>query len=128
MKKIDATVIKETQYILCWTLVLSAITQAVFLVIRKWDYAVLLGNLLGGSAVVLNFLLMGIFIQNALNKDEEDAKKTLKLSQLYRFLFLIVVLVVGVGLPCFNAWTVIVPMFFPRIAIAFRPLFDKKNG
>lgn len=128
MKKIDKTVIQETKYILLWVIVLSVLVQSVFLLIGRWNYTVLLGNVLSGGAVVLNFLLMGIFIQKALNKNEEDAKKTLKISQLYRFLFLIVVLVVGVGLPCFHTWAVIVPMFFPRIAIAFRPLFDKKNG
>ena len=128
MKKIDATIIKETRYILYWMLVLSALTQAVFLVIGRWDHTVLLGNLLSGATMVLNFFLMGLFIQSAVSKNEEDAKKTLKLSQTYRFLILIAVLAVGVGLPSFSTWTVIIPMFFPRIAIAFRPLFDKKGS
>ena len=126
MKKIDATVIKETKYISLWIIVLSALMQAVFLVIGKWDHTVLLGNVLSGVAGILNFLLMGITVQNAIKKDEKDAKTAMKVSQLYRFLFLVVVVVIGVALPCFSTWTVIIPIFFPRIAIAFRPLFDKK--
>ena len=55
MKKIDATVLKETKYILFWALILSALMQAVFLIIRQWDYTVLLGNLLSGGSAVLNF-------------------------------------------------------------------------
>ena len=125
MKKIDETVIKETQYIALWVLVLSVLMQAVFLVIGKWECTVLLGNVLSGIAVVLNFFFMGISIQNALEKEEKDAKNLMKLSQTYRFLFLIIVLVVGAALPCFNIWAVVVPMLFPRIAIVFRAFFDK---
>ena len=128
MKKIDATVIKETGYIACWVLVLSALTQSVFLVIGKWDYTVLLGNILSGAVAILNFFLMGITVQKALEKSEEDAKKSIKVSQLYRFLFLIIAVIIGVVLPCFSIWTVIIPMFFPRIAIIFRPLFDKRKS
>ena len=128
MKKIDATVIKETGYIALWVLVLSALTQSVFLVIGKWDYTVLLGNILSGAVAILNFFLMGITVQRALEKNEEDAKKSIKVSQLYRFLLLVVVVIIGVVLPCFSTWTVIIPMFFPRIAILFRPLFDKRKS
>ncbi len=128
MNKIDATVLKETKYISLWVLVFSVLMQAVFLVIGKWDYTVVFGNILSGCAVVLNFLLMGITIQRALEKDEKDAKNLIKLSQTYRFLFLFAVVVIGLLLPCFNRWTVIIPVFFPRIAITFRPLFDKKQS
>ena len=83
MKKIDAVVIKETKYIGLWTLVLSLLMQAVFLVIGRWDYTVLLGNLLSGAAAILNFLLMGITVQRALGKEEAEAKTFIKMSQLY---------------------------------------------
>lgn len=125
MKKIDAVVFKETKYISLWVVVLSALMQAVFLVIGKWDYTVILGNVLSGITVVLNFFLMCITIQNALEKDEKDARNAMKLSQTYRFLFLVVVVAVGVALSCFNTWAVVLPLLFPRIAIAFRALFDK---
>lgn len=128
MNKIDVTVKKETQYIAVWVLLLSVLMQAVFLVIGKWDYTVLLGNLLSGSAAVLNFLLMGITVQNAITKEEKDAKSAMKVSQIYRNLFLLIVAVLGVALPCFNLWATVLPLFFPRIAIAFRPLFDKKQS
>lgn len=128
MKKIDATVIKETKYIAFWVIILSVLTQAVFLVIGKWDHTVLLGNILSGATAILNFLLMGYTVQNAVKKDEKDARSSMKVSQLYRFLLLVIVVIIGVVVPCFSTWTVIIPMFFPRIAIAFRPLFDKKRS
>ena len=125
MKKIDPTVLKETKYIALWVLIFSALMQAVFLVLRAWDYTVLLGNLLGGGVAVLNFLLMGITVQNALQKEEKDAQSAAKVSQLYRNLMLLVVALIGVLLPIFNTWAVLISLFFPRIAIAMRPLFHK---
>ena len=127
MKKIDRTVIKETVYIAAWMLVFSMLTQAVFLVLSRWSYTVLLGNLLGGGAAVLNFFLMGLSVQKALEKEEEkDAKQVLRLSRTLRMLFLFVVAVIGVTVPCFHYVAALIPLLFPRIAIAFRPLFDKK--
>ncbi len=127
MEKIDQTVLRETKYIGLWVLVLSALMQAVFLIIGAWDYTVLLGNLLSGSAGVLNFLLMGITVQKAVTKEESDAKKVLRVSQLYRTLMMVLFIVLGVCLPCFHLWAVIIPLFFPRVAIAFRPAFDRKK-
>ena len=128
MKKIEPTIIKETLYILVCVVILSVLMEAVFLFIRRWDYTVLLGNLLTGFAVTLNFFLMGLGVQRALGKDEKEAKKIIRLSQVYRYLILIVFLVIGVVFSCFNNWAVFVPVVFPRIAIAIRPLFNKKKG
>ena len=128
MKKIAATVIKETKYIALWVLLLSAVMQAVFLVIGKWNYTVILGNLLSAAAVILNFFLMGYTVQNALERDEKGAKHLIKTSQTYRFFFLFIVMVIGILLPCFSIWTTVIPVFFPRIAIFFRPFFDKKES
>jgi len=118
MKKIDETVLKETKFIAFSTLILSALMQAVFLIIGKWDITVLFGNLLGGGFAVLNFFLMGLTVQKAVMLDEKEAKNSIKISQTYRTLLMIVVAALGVALSCFNTWAVIIPLFFPRIAIA----------
>lgn len=118
--------LRETAYIGVWTLIFSAVMQAVFLVIGNWDYTVLLGNLFGGAAVILNFFLMGITVQKALAKDEKEARQTMKASQSLRMLMLMLVLLLALLLPCFNLISVAIPLLFPRIAIIFRPFFDKK--
>ena len=126
MKKIDAVVLAETKYIGTWVLILSALMQAVFLVIGKWHYSVLLGNLLSALFGILNFLLMGMTVQKAVGKEEKEARSMVKVSQIYRNFMILVVTAVGVLVPCFNAVAVIVPLFFPRLAIAVRPFFGKK--
>ena len=127
MNKIDKTVWNETKYIAIFVLLFSALMQAVFLIIRQWDYTVLLGNLLSGAAAVGNFFFMGLTVQAAVNKEQKQAMNMMKLSQSGRMLFLFAIAAVGILLPCFNIWTTILPLFFPRIAIAFRPLFLKQE-
>lgn len=121
LKKVDATVKRETLYIAAAVGILSLLLQAVFLIIGQWDYTVLLGNLLSAAAVVGNFFLMGVTVQNALDKDEKDAASVMKLSQQLRLLMMFLVVVLGAALHCFNLAAVIIPLFFPRIAVALRP-------
>ena len=125
MAKIDPTVKKETGYIALFVIILSMAMEAVFLIIGKWDLTVLFGNLLGGATAVLNFFLMGLTLQSSLNKDQKEAAAAIKFSQTYRMLMLFAVAGAGVLAPVFNMVSTIVPLFFPRIAIALRPLVDK---
>ncbi|MBE7012097.1 MAG: hypothetical protein E7415_05440 [Ruminococcaceae bacterium] len=127
MAEIDKTVIKETKYIAYWVIVMSAVMQAVFIIIGKWNYTVLLGNLLTAVADILNFLIMGVSVQKALEKDKDGARRVMKVSQRYRMLFILVIVIAGVSIPFFDNWAVIIPLFFPRIAVAFRPLMGKRN-
>ena len=127
MKTAGVTVVRATKYIAVWVIVLSVLMQAAFIFFDEWDYTVVFGNTLSSGAVVLNFYLMGITVQRALSKSENDAKTAIQLSQLYRFLLLLTVIVIGVMTPIFHTWSVILPLLFPRIAIAFHPLFDKKK-
>lgn len=118
-------VLKETKFIAAFAFILSMLMQSVFLIIGKWDYTVLLGNILGFSAAVGNFLLMGITVQLALDKEESDAKNLIKFSQTMRMILLFVLTIIGCLIPIFNLLAVIMPYLFPRIAISFRPLFKK---
>ena len=127
MERIDATVKRETLYIAFWVGLLSLILQAVFLVIGKWDISVLLGNLLGGLLAVLNFFLLGLTVQKAVKKEEKQAKNIMSISQTLRSVMQFSVAAVGVLLPIFNTWAVLIPLFFPRIAIMLRPLIFKNE-
>ena len=127
MKRIDSTVLKETAFIAGFTFVLSLLMQSVFLILGKWDYTVLLGNILGFLAAVGNFLLLGITVQNAVLKEEKDAKYLMKLSQTARLFLMFIIALIGYLVPIFNIIAVIIPYLFPRIAIAVRPAFNKKG-
>lgn len=127
MKKIDETVRKETVYIALVTLILSMLMQSVFLIIHRWDYTVLLGNLLGFAAGVLNFFLMGLTVQKAVLLDEEAAKNKVQISQMLRMVMLIAFAVIAGVVKCFNLAAFVITLLFPRIAVFFRPYINKKN-
>lgn len=127
MKPIEPAVKKETAYIAGWSLLLSVVMELVFWIVGAMDYTVPLGNLLGVAASLLNFFLMGLTIQSAVGLEEKAASAKLKLSQRLRMLMVLVLAVLGLVLPCFHTIAVLVPFFFPRIAISFRPLFDRKG-
>lgn len=128
MAKVSQTVRQETLYIAAWVVILSVLMQAVFLITGNWNITVLLGNILSGAFSVLNFFLMGLSVQKAVEKDEKQARNVMKASQSLRTLMLFAVAAVGVLLPCFDIWTSLIPLFFPRIAVNFRPLFNKKDN
>ena len=125
LNKVDPTVRKETSFIAVFVLVGSLAMEAVYLLLGAWTLPVLLGNLLGAALAVGNFLLMGLTIQKALGKSEEDAKKLMKLSQQLRMLMLLVGCVLGSALACFDLVATLIPLLFPRIAVMIRGLTGK---
>ncbi len=120
MMKVDRTVLRETIFLAVWSGILSMLMQAIFLIIGAWNNTVLLGNLWGASVMLLNFFLLGLTVQKAVVKSEEDAKKLMKLSHSLRNLLSFVLVVVGVVLPCFSTLAVVISLFFPRVAMAVR--------
>ena len=125
MKELSA-VKKETVYIAVWELVLSAAMQAVFLVLKKWDCTVLLGNLGAAAVSVANFYLMGLSVEKSLDKEEKDAKKFMQMSQTLRSFMLFAWAILGAVLPCFNIVASLVPLLFPTFAVRVR-MFTVKN-
>ena len=125
LKKVDPVVMKETRYIAITVLILSALMQAVFLIIGQWNYTVLLGNLYGAVIAVGNFFLMGLTVQKCLTMEPDDAKKQMKLSQQGRLLMLLVFCMIGAALPWLNTIALLVPQFFPRIGVTVRGLTMK---
>lgn len=128
VKVLDKTVVKEGCFIALGVLTLSIIMEAVFVIIGRWDYTVLLGNLLGGLVAVLNFFLLGITVQNAIGKTEKEIKNRVRFSHIMRMFLISIGLIVGIALPCFNSIAAILPYLFPRIAISLHPLFFKNEG
>lgn len=128
LNKVDPTVRKETGFIAGFVLVGSLAMEAVYLLLGAWTLPVLLGNLLGVALAVGNFLLMGLTIQKALGKSEEDAKKLMKLSQQLRMLMLLVGCVLGGALACFDLVATLIPLLFPRIGVMIRGLTEKHKS
>ncbi|MCR4593845.1 MAG: hypothetical protein K5761_02180, partial [Clostridiales bacterium] len=130
MKKVSKAVYKETGYIALWTLILSAVLQGVFLIAQRWTVYILLDNAVTAVISVLNFFLMGLTVQKAVGKSEQNAQNLMKVSQMLRNLMMAAVIVGGVVIHMQftdkiielvpNIIALFIPAFFPRFAIMVR--------
>ena len=127
MKKIDPVVIKETMRILIGSIVLGAIMNAVFLMLRCWSLPVLFGTLLGTAGAVLNFFLMAQTVSHSVTLQQDEVKRKVRFSHSLRTLMLLVLMILGVVLSCFNTIAVLVPFLFPRLIIAAYRLTHRED-
>ncbi len=153
--KVQPAVMAETKKIAFGTGVLTLLMIAVFLILRKFDYTVVLGALLGMSAAVGNFFLMALTVQKVTegmpklpprDKSEDDpdepedektepplsdeakqAGKKMQLSYTLRMLALAAVAALAIAAPIFHSWAALIPMLFPRIVISIMNLTQKNQ-
>ena len=128
--KIEPAVKLESKRIAIGVLAMSVIMEIVFVVLGRFDYTVLLGNLLGGGWAILNFFLMALAVQKSGKKDlPQEAKLVLQNSYTRRLLLSVAILLIGIKVEYFNWISVVIPLIFPRITIAIikLPIFQRKE-
>ncbi|MBQ3706208.1 MAG: hypothetical protein II888_07110 [Clostridia bacterium] len=128
MGKLDPTVRKETGYIAAWVLALSLLMQGVFLLLGKWEFPVLTGNLIGGITAIGNFLLLALTVVKAAGGPKEKVALRVRSSMTARLLGQAAIAAIAVGVLHTNVLSTLLPLLFPRIGIALRPLIDRKRG
>ena len=128
MAKLDPVVRKETAYAATWVAALSLVMEVAFLVLKRWSGAVLAGNLIGAGAAVGNYLLLGITVAKAAGGPPETVARKVRSSMTARMLGQAVICAIAVGILKTNVYATILPLLFPRIGIAFRPMIDRKRG
>ena len=125
----DPAVKKETGYITVWVLLLSLLMEAVFLIIRQWDLSVLFGNLGGAVLAVGNFFLLAYTVSRAVDKGKpEEAAQRVKATATLRLIGVGALSALFIGVFKTNVLATLIPLLFPRVAIAFRPILDRKRG
>ena len=125
----DPAVKKETGYITVWVLLLSLLMEAVFLLIRQWDLSVLFGNLGGAVLAVGNFFLLAYTVSRAVDKGKpEEAAQRVKATATLRLIGVGALSALLIGVFKTNVFATLIPLLFPRVAIAFRPILDRKRG
>ena len=150
--QIQPAVKQETAKIAVGVGVLSALMAAVYLIIGRFTYRVLLGTLLGAAFAVGNFFLMALSVQRAaarmngvqlpLREEEEDgcepaaqelspqakqARQRMQLSYTGRMLMLAGMAALAYLLPCFELIPSLIPLLFPRIVIFIQGIMMKKE-
>ena len=146
--KIEPAVLAETKKVAAGTAVMTALMVAVFLILRKFDYTVILGALLGAATAVGNFFLLALTVQHltgsmpVLPRDEEkeeaaeeedeaeeekprplspeatQAGRKMQLSFILRLLLIGLVALIAVKTPWFHPAASLLPLLFPNIVIS----------
>ncbi len=129
--KLQPAVKKETAHIAVGTAAGVAVMLAVFALIGRADWGVVVSGLLGGVLAVANFLLLGVTVQRVANQsDEGRGRKMMQFSYNMRMLLLVLWLILAVAVPFFNWVAAMIPLLLPRLTIAVMQLTGhyKKDG
>ena len=151
--KVQPAVKQETVKIAVGVGILSVLMVAVYLIVGRFDYTVLLGALLGTFFAILNFFLMALTVQHATDsmdgvqvapaeevpEGEEEPKKPelspeasqagrrMQRSYFLRMVMLAGMAVLALKVPAFDPLAALLPLLFPRIVILLRNIFEKKE-
>lgn len=125
----------ETKHIAVGTGILTVIMLAVFAIIGRLDWWVLLGAVIGFLTAVGNFFFMAWTVQkitHGLDPEERDAMRQAKarMKTSYSKRLCAMMVVIGVSIKVLNAnWiTCMLPLLFPRATIMGMQLIGKMKA
>ena len=139
----------ETLFIAIGEILVSAVVAAIYLIIKRFSIAVLLGGLLGSLLVVLNFIVLSVMVNRAIDKalearpegelsDEEleefsvsaamSVKSAAKLSYIFRIASMVASLAVAFISGQFDVIATLVPFLALRPLIMAQELFKRKKA
>ena len=112
-----------------WLLVINAVYFALLIVLFfafSFDYTLLTGGVWGNIAGVGNFWLMCITAENALRRAPKAAQRYMNTLYCVRYLGLFLIMTAAALLPFIDLVTAAVPLFFPRIVITLKTLWETR--
>ena len=129
MARLEPSLKRDLRYLTVCCLILSLLMEGVFLAVRHGlSVPVPAGNLAGVLACILNYYLLCLTVQKALAGKPEDAEKLMRLSKSARMLMQAGICAAAIALLKTDAIATLVPLVFPRIALAVKPAWDRKHG
>ncbi len=134
--KIEKPVLRATAIVGTGVLVCSVIMQLVYLIVvlaspLTYHYSFILGNLLMGVTMVLNFFLMSLNMQKTIETGNTDGvRRRIQFNHILRnFLFIGVLVVSFIFRQHFHIIATIITVSFPQITIfASHLILRKKNS
>lgn len=125
---LDPAVRRESAFAAIASLIGTVAVQLIFVAVGLWDLSVLWGGLIGLAVSTLNFFLMSLTMQKAIETgDQSRATGIIRLSYLWRTLFMLGVLVLSLVVDAIHWIPVVASFFYIRIAITARQLLAKKK-
>ena len=112
----DAT-LRETIKIFKGIVVLDVIFIAIIYILGKFDIPMLQGILIGSVYALLNFRLIAVSLNRAVQMSPGRAQIFASISYMGRLALTAAIILAAIKVDYINAFGVIVPMFFPKIII-----------
>ena len=117
---------RETVRLAVGLIAVDLVACAVFWFLKKLDYTVPLGLLLGTAVELLNFWLLGRTVRLAMSKTTGQ-KTTVQGSYALRMLMIGATIALGALVPCFHVIAVIVPFVAATPVILILKALEKKR-
>ncbi len=125
-------VLRQTGIVALGEMIGVAAMIGIFILLGKYDTAVLLGGIVGGAVAVGNFLAMAIGVSIAADKAEKQDVKggqaTIRGSYVLRLLVMALVLFAFAKSGLCNVIALVVPLIFVRFTLTIAEFFNRKPG
>ena len=120
----DAT-LRETIKIFKGNVVLDVIFIAIIYILGKFDIPMLQGILIGSVYALLNFRLIAVSLNRAVQMSPGRAQVFAGVSYVGRLALTAAIILAAIKVDYINAFGVIIPMFFPKAIIVISAINRK---
>ena len=119
---------RELKFLLPRALIFDGIIYIISLPVYKLCTDVPLGLLAGTAVMLLNFIILGLSSERAVEKPLPRAKGYMFGSYMVRLLITGVLFVAGLKLPQINLLAAAIPQLYPKLAYTLDAMIKRKGG
>lgn len=119
---------RELKFLLPRALIFDGIIYIISLPVYKLCADVPLGLMTGTAVMLLNFIILGLSSERAVEKPLPTAKGYMFGSYMIRLLITGVLFVAGLKLPQINLLAAAIPQLYPKLAYTLDAMTKKKGG
>lgn len=119
---------RELKFLLPRALIFDGIIYIISLPVYKLCTDVPLGLLAGTAVMLLNFIILGLSSERAVEKPLPMAKGYMFGSYMVRLLITGVLFVAGLKLPQINLLAAAIPQLYPKLAYTLDAMIKRKGG
>ena len=118
---------KQIMQIAAGTLILGAAELLVYLLVGQFDLQAVFGATFGCAFTILNFILLALSVQKAVDKTPTGAKAYMSGTYTLRLLLTAAMIIAAVRLPQTDWIAAVIPLLFPRMIIMALNLAGSKK-
>ena len=119
---------RELKFLLPRAAVFDCVIYLISLPVYKFCAEVPLGLLTGTAVMVLNFIILGVSAEHAVERSLSVAKGMMFGSYMLRLLIMGALFVAGIKLPQINLLAAAIPQLYPKLAYTLDAMVKKKGG